>query len=194
LLIIQGFTLYQIGSFTRYKIGEQRKHVRINKPYFIILQVRRNENMIFQGWDIINLTNLSAAGMFFYARKNFAVDTVLNLKIGFPLLAPVLICNGRVIRAKRHLDSTIIGFGVRFTEIHEQILEVIKKIYMFSKKKCDNCQLFNTDDCPNNKDKFMKRFIHDFSIGRRYLPTFDKKKEAEINNRFAHNCDSFKPF
>ncbi len=188
------FTLYQIGSFTIYKIGEQRKPVRIKKPYYIMLQVRRNENMISQSWDIINLTNLSAAGMFFYTRKNFAVDTVLSLKIDFSLLHPAIICNGRVIRAKRDLDSTIIGFGVRFTEIHEQILEVIKKIYMFSKKKCDNCQLFNTDACPNFKDIFMKRFIHDFSIGRRYLPTFDKKKEEEINNRFAHNCDSFNPF
>ncbi len=65
---------------------------------------------------------------------------------------------------------------------------------MSSKKKWDNCQLFNTDACPNVKDKFMKRFIYDSYIGCCYLPTFDNRKETEINKRFAHNCDSFKPF
>ena len=65
---------------------------------------------------------------------------------------------------------------------------------MLSKKKWDNCQLFDTNACPNVKDKSMKRFIYDSYIGRRYLPTFDKRNETEINKRFAHNCDLFKPF
>ncbi len=65
---------------------------------------------------------------------------------------------------------------------------------MPSKKIWDNCQLFNTNACPNVKDKFMKQFIYDSYIGRRYLPTFDKRNETAINKRFAHNCDSFKPF
>jgi hypothetical protein len=90
-----------------------------------MLQVKLNEDMISHEWNMITVTNLSAGGIFFYTRMNFEVDTVLNLKIGFSLSHPAIICVGSVIRAKRHLDTTIFGFAIKFTEINEQIKNMI---------------------------------------------------------------------
>ncbi len=177
------------------RISELRKYVRIEKPYFAMLQIKANEDMISQDWEKVVLANLSAGGMSIYARKNIEVDTVLDVKIDFSNSHPDILCVGRVIRAKKHFDNSIIGFAIEFTEINEQIKEVINfKIAIASKQNWDNCKLFNTNGCPNIKDEFMKRFVYESSIGRRYLPTFDKRKETEVNERFAHNCDSFKPF
>lgn len=174
------------------RITKRRKYIRLESPYITMYQVKPNEDMISQGWDIITVKNLSAGGMFFYARNNFEVGTVLSLKIGFSLSHPDILCVGRVVCAKRHLDTSIIGLAIEFTKINEQIKVLINnEIAMASKQNWDNCQLYMTDDCPNIKDEFMKRFIYNSYIGRRYLPTYDKRKEAEINKRFAHNCDSF---
>ncbi len=81
--------------------------------------------MISSNWDMVAVTNLSAGGIFFYAKKNLEVDTILDLKIGFSLTLPSIICIGKVIRAKRHLDTSIIGFAIQFTQIAEHARKAI---------------------------------------------------------------------
>ncbi len=49
------------------------------------------------------------------------------MKIGFSRYHPTVICVGKVIRVKRHLDSCIIGYAVELTEIEEQKKKVIIK-------------------------------------------------------------------
>jgi len=159
-----------------------------------MLHVKLNENMTPKDWDMVTVTNLSAGGISFYTRNNFEIDTVLDLKIDFSLSPPDIKCVGKVLRTKRHLDTSIIAIAIEFTEIDEQIKKVINNKIIASIRNWDNCQLFNTDACPKINDKFMKQFILNSSIDRRYLPTYDKRKETEINERFAHSCDSFIPF
>jgi hypothetical protein len=108
-----------------YKIPETRKHVRIEKPYITRFNVKSSEQMIFNDWDMVAVINLSAGGLFFYAKKNLEVGTILDLKIGFSLSNPSIICNGKVIRAKRHLDTSIIGFAIEFTQIAEHARKAI---------------------------------------------------------------------
>ncbi|MBT3355192.1 MAG: PilZ domain-containing protein [Candidatus Scalindua sp.] len=108
-----------------YKIPETRKHVRIEKPYITRFNVKSSEQMIFNDWDMVAVINLSAGGLFFYAKKNLEVGTILDLKIGFSLSNPSIICNGKVIRAKRHLDTSIIGFAIEFTQITEHARKAI---------------------------------------------------------------------
>ena len=110
------------------RIPESRKYVRIEKPYITRFQVQSNEEMISSDWDMVAVINLSAGGIFFYARKNFEVGTILDLRVGFSLSHPSIKCVGRVIRAKRHLDTSIIGFAIEFTEIDEQIKKEISNI------------------------------------------------------------------
>ena len=71
--------------------------------------------------------NLSAGGIFFYSRTNLEVGTILDLKIGFSRSDPTIICVGKVIRAKRQLDTSIIGYAIEFTEINEQLNKMINK-------------------------------------------------------------------
>ncbi len=111
-----------------YKISERRKYPRIEKPYITRFQVKINVDMICKEWDMVVVINLSAGGIFIYAKKNLEVGTILNLKISFSSSHPSIICVGRVIRMKRVPDTPAIGFAIEFTEINKQIREVINKI------------------------------------------------------------------
>ena len=107
------------------KIHNKRKYLRIKEPYFTMLHVKLNENMTPKDWDMVTVTNLSAGGISFYTRNNFEIDTVLDLKIDFSLSPPDIKCVGKVLRTKRHLDTSIIAIAIEFTEIDEQIKKVI---------------------------------------------------------------------
>ena len=111
-----------------YRISERRKYPRIEKPYITQFQVKINADMICKEWDMVVVINLSASGIFLYAKKNLEVGTILNIKIGFSLSHPSIICVGRVIRMKRDLDTPKTAFAIEFTEINKQIREVINNI------------------------------------------------------------------
>ncbi len=104
-----------------YKIQEQRKYVRIEKPYITRFRVKPNDDKVTKDWDTVAVFNLSAGGIFFYSRTNLEVGTILDLKIGFSLSHPSIICVGRVIRVKRHPVISMNGYSVELTEIDEQI-------------------------------------------------------------------------
>jgi hypothetical protein len=108
-----------------YKLSEQRKHARITNPYITRFRVNSNENMIYKDWDMVAIVNLSAGGIFFYTVEKLQVGTILDLKIGFSYTHPSMICIGRIIRAKQHLDTSIIGFAIQFTEIDKHVIELI---------------------------------------------------------------------
>jgi len=108
-----------------YKIPETRKHVRIEKPYITRFNVKSSEQIISSDWDMVAVINLSAGGLFFYAKKDLEIGAILDLKIGLSLSHPSIICVGKVIRAKRHLDTSIIGFAIEFTQIAEHARKAI---------------------------------------------------------------------
>lgn len=109
-----------------YKISELRKHARIEKPYLTTYRVKLIDGMDSKDWDIVAVVNLSAGGIFFHTRNlNLKVGTLLDLKIVFSLPHPSIVCVGRIIRVKKHLDTSIISFAIQFTEIDEHIVKVI---------------------------------------------------------------------
>jgi len=85
-------------------------------------------NMLAKEWDMVTTNNLSANGIFFFTDRNLEVGTILELKIGFSLSHPSIICVGKVIRMRRHMDTSTIGFAIVFTEIDEQIKKQISNI------------------------------------------------------------------
>ncbi len=103
------------------KISELRKHARIEKPYITRFRVKSNENMNYNDWDMVAIVNLSAGGIFFYGFENLEVGTILDLKIGISYTHPSIICVGKIIRTKKHLDTSISSFAIRFTEIDKHI-------------------------------------------------------------------------
>ena len=110
-----------------YNIPEQRKYVRIERPYITRFRVKPCDDFVTKDWDTVAVINLSAGGIFFYAGVNLEVGTILDLKIDFSRSHPSIICVGRVIRVKRHLDTCILGYTIEFTEIDEQIKIMINK-------------------------------------------------------------------
>jgi len=74
---------------------------------------------------MVAIVNLSAGGIFFYTLENLKVGTALDLKIGFSYTHPSIIFVGKIIRAKKYLNTSIIGLAIQFTEIGDYIIEVI---------------------------------------------------------------------
>ncbi len=111
-----------------YRVSERRKYPRIEKPFITRFHVKINADMICKEWDVVVVINLSASGVFLCAKRKLEVGSILNLKIGFSISQPSIICVGRVIRMKRHLETSAIGFAIEFTEANKQIKNVINNI------------------------------------------------------------------
>ena len=110
-----------------YKIPEQRKYVRIERPYSTRFRVKPNDDIVTKDWNTGALFNLSAGGIFFYSRIDMDVDTILGLYIGFSRSYPNIRCLGKVIRVTKHPVTSINGYSVEFTKIDEQIKKMINK-------------------------------------------------------------------
>jgi c-di-GMP-binding flagellar brake protein YcgR len=109
------------------KIPERRKHIRIKTPYITRFRVKPYDDMVSKDLDTVTVFNLSAGGIFFYSSINLEVGTILYLKIGVSRSHPSIICVGKVLRAKRHQAISINGYSIEFTEIDEQIKQMINK-------------------------------------------------------------------
>ena len=111
-------------------LPNDREYARVVKPYIVRFRVKPDEtmNMLAKEWDMVTTNNLSANGIFFFTDRNLEVGTILELKIGFSLSHPSIICVGKVIRMRRHMDTSTIGFAIVFTEIDEQIKKQISNI------------------------------------------------------------------
>ena len=106
-------------------ISDQRKHARVENSYVTRFRIKSKQDIIYNLWNIVTATNLSAGGTFFYAIGNLEVGTIIDLKICFYPVHPSIICIGKVIRAKRHMDTSIVGFGIQFSEINKTILNLL---------------------------------------------------------------------
>ncbi len=112
-----------------YKISERRKYKRLEKPFITRFRIKPAETQgpISNDWDMVAVSNLGAGGIFFHTRKCLDIGTAMDLKIGFSITSPGIKCVGRVVRSKRHLDTSIYGIAIAFTEIEEHITWEIDK-------------------------------------------------------------------
>jgi len=62
-----------------------------------------------------------------------------------------------------------------------------------SEKTWDNCEWFGElNTCPKSKEDIMIQFRRDVALGEGYENRIDFSKGPEINEKFCHNCDSWK--
>ena len=116
-----------------HNIPERRKYERIEKPYIIHFRVKPCDGEVSTNWDSVAVVNLSAGGLFFYSEINLEVGTTLDLGIGCSHIYPSVICVGRVIRVKRHLDASKIGYSIKITQIDELKRRIITKSLKITK-------------------------------------------------------------
>ncbi len=115
------------------KVPNDRKYVRVVKPYIVKFRVKADEalNMVSKEWYTVTTNNFSAKGIFFFSNRNMKVGTILELKIDFSHFHPYhpsIICVGKIIRTRRLMGTSTIGFAIEFTEIDEQAKKIISKI------------------------------------------------------------------
>ena len=116
-----------------YKVSENRKYKRIEKPYITRFRIKPYEtkDMVSTDWDMVAVNNLGAGGIFFHTRSSLEIGTTLDLKIGFSKYIPRIKCIGRVNRVKRLLGTSIIGIAIEFTEIDDHVKEILNKTALF---------------------------------------------------------------
>ena len=106
---------------------EQRKYVRIEKPYITKLRVKPNDNKVTNDWETVAVFNLSTGGIFYYSKTNLEIGTILDLDIDYSRSYPNIICVGEIVRVNKAPATSINGYAVEFTEIDEQIRKMIDK-------------------------------------------------------------------
>jgi len=115
--------------------SEKRKYKRIEKQYITRFRIRPDEaqDMDSKDWDMVALNDLGAGGIYFHVRKNLEIGTILDLKISFSISIPPIECRGAVTRVKKHANHSVFGIATAFTEIDEDIKEMINKNAPFVK-------------------------------------------------------------
>ncbi len=112
-----------------YKSAEKRKYKRIETPYIARFRMQQHEtqDMVLKEWDMVYVNNLGAGGISFYTRRSLEISTALDLKIGPPASTSIIKCIGKVVRTKRHLDTSIFCIAIEFTVIEKHIKDILNK-------------------------------------------------------------------
>ncbi len=104
-----------------FKIPEQRKYVRIEKPYITWFRVKPNDDKVTKNWDAVSMFDLSSDSIFFYSRTNLEVGTILDLEIDFSTSYPTIRCVGKVIHVVKNPKTSTNGYTVEFTKLMNQL-------------------------------------------------------------------------
>ena len=122
------------------EISEKRKYKRIEKQYIARLRIQpdKAQDKDSKDWEEVTLNDLGAGGIYFHVRRNLEIGTILDLKISFiidippiDISIPPIECRGVVLRVKKHPNLPVFGIAVEFTEIDEQMKEVINQTAPF---------------------------------------------------------------
>ncbi len=120
--------------------SEKRKYKRIKKQYIARLRIKPDEarDMDSKDWDEVALNDLGAGGIYFHVKRELEIGTILDLKISFFVDIPPLDismtpieCRGVVLRVKKHPNLPVFGIAAEFTEIDEQMKEMINQTAPF---------------------------------------------------------------
>ena len=68
-----------------YKLSENRKYKRIEKPYIVRFRIKpyENQDVVPKDWNMVAVNDLGAGGISFNSNRNMKTGTTLDLKIGF---------------------------------------------------------------------------------------------------------------
>lgn len=108
---------------------EKREYKRIDKPFIMNVRVKPEEakEAAYEDWDLVDVKNLGAGGVYFYYNKDLEVGSVVDLKIDLSEFTSPITCAGKAIRIKKHQRSSIYDVVIEFTEIDGQVKDAINK-------------------------------------------------------------------
>lgn len=110
-----------------YSGPERRKYKRIIRNYIAKFQrVNINDpDGIGSAWEMVVVQNLSAGGVLFHYNQAIDKDTIIKLKINFPLTETPIETVGRINRLEIQEKAVIVGLAAHFIDIPPNDMEVI---------------------------------------------------------------------
>ncbi|GJQ58820.1 MAG: PilZ domain-containing protein [Candidatus Scalindua sp. AMX11] len=107
---------------------EKRKYERVEKPFTvsfrIIPLVAKRE--VSTDWDTVTIRDFGAGGVYFQYDGDLEIGELLDLKIGDPIITPIIHCVGKVIRVDESPSSSPFSIAIEFTAINSEEKEMIK--------------------------------------------------------------------
>ncbi len=107
---------------------EKRKYERIEKPFKvsfrIIPLVAKRE--VSANWDTVTIHDFGAGGVYFPYDEDLEIGELLDLKIGYPIITPIIHCVGKVIRVEESPSSSPFRIAIEFTAINSEEKEMMK--------------------------------------------------------------------
>jgi len=119
-----------IESIAKSYLGAERRHYkRINKNFMSKLRIwEETENKIVEsGWNMVSLQNLSAGGVLMNLNRSIDVNSLVDLKINFPMADEPIECTGKVVRVEDPSDVPLYRVAVTFTKIKEEDKNTIQE-------------------------------------------------------------------
>jgi hypothetical protein len=112
---------------TTYKGPERRRYKRITRNFVANFKLRLLEGQEDHGagWNMVTIKNLGAGGALFNYDREMEMDSVIDMKINFPLSPVPLTCAGKVIRIEKTGGSTLVRIAAVFVEIEDSVKETI---------------------------------------------------------------------
>lgn len=95
------------------------------------LRIKPNENnrIVSDDWDVVDVVNFAVDSIYFYYNKNLAIGALLDFKIHMSTAPTIIICAGKVIRTKKHLNSFMSGIAATLVDMNENEREFIERSF-----------------------------------------------------------------
>ena len=108
---------------------ERRKYKRIRKNFMARFQIQDGggDDAWSEDWNMVTMRNLGAGGGLFNYNRKLKTDSLLHLKINFPLTREPIDCVGKVTRVEDTMRSIIFRIAVAFMEVSDRQKRVLNE-------------------------------------------------------------------
>jgi len=108
---------------------ERRKYKRIRRNFMARFQIQdgRGDDAWAEDWNMVTMRNLGAGGALFNYNRKLKTDSLLHLKINFPMTREPIDCVGKVTRVEDTMRSIIFRVAVAFMEVSDRQKRVLNE-------------------------------------------------------------------
>ncbi|MDR4505197.1 MAG: PilZ domain-containing protein [Candidatus Scalindua sp.] len=107
---------------------EKRKYERIENPFMVSFRIIPlvAKRTVDDNWDTVTIQDFGAGGVYFHYAEDIGIGELLDLKIGYPIITPIVHCVGKVVRVEESPSSFPFSIAIEFTAINSEEKEIIR--------------------------------------------------------------------
>ncbi len=106
---------------------ERRMYKRIVKNFIANVRPKPMEGGDGTSWNMVTIKNLGAGGALFNYDRELDIDSLIEMKINFPMAPSPINCVGKIVRTEKKAANSIIAIAAMFTDIEDSFKETINK-------------------------------------------------------------------